>query len=57
MKIEVLVPFALTQDWAHMAVSRYLPFASPTTQLHNVDLSGTTPDEITDENTPRLVRE
>ena len=57
MKIELIIPYVLTEDWIMMAVNRYVPFAHSSTELHGVDLSDAAPKEVTAENTPQLVVE
>ena len=57
MKIELLMPYALTEDWVRTAVNRYAPHARSETELHGADLSDAAPVEVTAENTPQLVAE
>jgi len=57
MRIELLMPYVLTEAWVQMAVNRYAPFARSTTELYGRDLSDVAPAVVTAERTPHLVAE
>jgi len=57
MRIQLIMPYVLSEDWVQMAVDRYVPFAHPSTELRGVDLADAAPKEVTAENTPELVVE
>jgi len=55
MKIEILIPVALPENWRKVAVARYAKYASPSTVLHGTDFTGLLEGGMNYSQAPRLV--